>query len=511
MSSVLRVPSVGPIVGHTTHESARVWIRGNESDESRTIGVAALYQGDQYVPGSAQYFRLRREYDRTGIVDFAGLAPNTSYHALTGSLSLDTKDPQSAVESEALYRALPPAESWQGQLQALDPAFATASFRTFPAGDSDAFSFVFGSCRYPGVLWQQKRVDLIFDSIFSRMHAPKDGTDPRFFLMVGDQIYADTLPKGVGVAVADSEAEFHARYVNAFGAQNTRRLLASVPTYMILDDHEIEDNWVAGRLQQASKRALFNMSINAYLSYQWSHGPRNFSNRLYYRFAFGGHPFFVLDERSQRLKDDDDLDLADNHLLGRPGKGSEYVGQVDVFCEWLKRQQQERGDRPKFVVSASVFVPNEVSTTRGDRQKAQNDSWAAFPLTRKQVLSTLVEHGVQNVVFLSGDIHCSNVAEMSFYRAGALLPLKAFSIVSSAFYWPYPFANGDPLDYVHDSAKENDNFAVGPDTEMRYRSWGYHQDNNFTQVDLDWPQKALTARTFDKNGEPLGTERLALG
>jgi alkaline phosphatase D len=511
MSGVLRVPSVGPIVGHTTEQSARVWIRGNESDDSRTIGVAALYRDDAYVAGSARYFRLRREYDRTGIVDFTGLAPDTGYRALTASLSLDTPDPLEAAESDDIFKLLPPPESWQGQLQVLDHELATAAFRTFPAGETDRFSFVFGSCRYPGVLWQQKRVDLIFDSIHERMHAPKDGTDPRFFMMVGDQIYADTLPKGAGIVVADTEAEFHERYVTAFTARNTRRLLASVPSYMILDDHEIEDNWVSGRLHQAGKRALFNMAINAYLSYQWSHGPRNFSNRLYYSFAFGGFPFFVLDERSQRLKEDDDPDLSHNHLLGRPGKGTDYVGQVDVFCDWLVKQQQERGDRPKFVVSASVFVPNEVRTTRGNKQKAEDDSWAAFPLTRQRVLQTIVDHGVQNVVFLSGDIHCSNVAEMSFERAGKALPLKAFSIVSSAFYWPYPFANGDPLDYVHDSEKENDNFPIDEQSSMRYRSWGYHQENNFTQVDLDWAQKALIARTFDKNGDALGTERLALG
>jgi alkaline phosphatase D len=162
-------------------------------------------------------------------------------------------------------------------------------------------------------------------------------------------------------------------------------------------------------------------------------------------------------------------------------------------------------------VSASVFLPNTVRTTRGDRQKAEADDWSAFPLTRQQLLATIVQQGIQNVVILSGDIHCSNVTEVSFYREGQQLPLKAFSIVSSAFYWPFPFANGNPLDFVHDSAAEGDNFAIDAEHEMRYRSRGIQQKNNFTQVDLDWSQKKLVARTFDASGTPLGSEELALG
>ena len=53
------------------------------------------------------------------------------------------------------------------------------------------------------------------------------------------------------------------------------------------------------------------------------------------------------------------------------------------------------------------------------------------------------------MVFLSGDIHCSNVAELSFARKGKDLGIKAFSITSSAFYWPFFFADGEPSSFVH--------------------------------------------------------------
>ncbi len=165
MSSILRAPSVGPIVGHTTATSSRIWIRGNETDESRTVGVAALYCGGVYVPGSAQYFRLRREFDRTGIVDFGALLPDTSYSVKAGSLSLDTADPYQVDKDADVFSLLPPVEGWLSQLSVLNPNDAVASFTTFAHGINDTLSFVFGSCRYPGVLWMKKRADVIFKCV----------------------------------------------------------------------------------------------------------------------------------------------------------------------------------------------------------------------------------------------------------------------------------------------------------------------------------------------------------
>ena len=510
MSNVLRPPSLGPIVGHTTEKSVRVWIRGAEVGENRTVGVAALYLKQKYVAGSVQYFRLHREYDRTGCVDFEGLAPDTEYTVRTGSLTVDTTDALVSNGDDDVFKKLPKPNLLEGDLTLLPDEEAAARVRTFPAGKTKTLSFVFGSCRYPGVLWTKKRADVIFDSIYRRFTGEGGAANPRFFMMVGDQIYADVLPKDLGVSVADTEEEFRDRYLSAFGAPNTRRLLANVPTYMILDDHEIEDNWVQGRIRIGEKRRLFNMAIGAYLSYQWFHGPRNYVNKLYYSFVVGGFPFFVVDGRTQRVRDDDDQELDDNHLLGRPGKGGDYEGQIDVLCGWLRTQQKTLGDAPKFVVTASVFAPNSVESVDPGR-KWKDDSWAAFPNTRRQLLKTITENKIQNVVFLSGDIHCSNVAEIGFFDAeGKATSLKAYSITSSAFYWPYPFSDGDPLGYVHDSHVEGDDFDIGNGYFMRYRARDFEQDDNFTQVDVDWQNRVIRTRTFDKKGKQLGASTLKL-
>ena len=74
--SSLRPPGLGPIVGHTTESTSRLWIRAGDpedegaalSSERRTLGVLAVIEknGATIADPPAYYFRLHREFDRTG-------------------------------------------------------------------------------------------------------------------------------------------------------------------------------------------------------------------------------------------------------------------------------------------------------------------------------------------------------------------------------------------------------------------------------------------------------------
>lgn len=528
--SSLRPPGLGPIVGHTTDHSARVWIRAGDpvddaellSAERRTLGVAALLEKDgrRIRRPLVYYFRLHREYDRTGAFTFgedrdlgdtngrpARLDPESSYVARLGTLTLDDPFPNDfSVWDEQLRARLPDPRVWLDALRGLDADESEARFGTFPAAEApqDRFGFVFGSCRYPGLLWRIKHADRIFGPLQEEFERARDGTRPRFVLMAGDQVYADMFNRVIPIGRADTVAEFQDRYHQAFGARNMRRLLRHAPTYMILDDHEIEDNWRQDRVRLSNKRLLFHIAINAYRSYQWYHGPRNFGERLYYSYDCAGYPFFVLDGRTQRYTDDVEESLEDNHLLGRPSVSEEYPSQFDRLLEWLSAQQGERGSAPKFIVSPSVFVPNPMGarTALSERHRLKSDSWPAFPTTRRALLQHIVDNNIQNVVFLSGDIHCSNVAELAFSGTPEAEALKMFSITSSSFYWPYPFADGEPSDYVQDSraSGQEDTFAVSSQVNMDYRAYNFTQIDNFSRVDVDRARHAITVRVFDKDG-----------
>jgi alkaline phosphatase D len=567
----LRPPGLGPIVGHTTENTCRIWIRaGDPADDRanldadrRTVGVVGLVKGKRI--DAAWYFRLNREYDRTGSFllgsdvqlgyfadDFvsegeevpdelskglraATLEPDQEYEVRAGTLTIDDPNPNAArVTDRQLVKLLPKLDDIRKELLELDPEKSRAIFRTFPAPGvaADAMAFLLGSCRYPGLLWKIKEADRIFGPMhdhFDEEKAKTFGGRARFTMMSGDQIYADELNRFVPLLRADTYAEFQDRYVSAFSAPNLRKLLGNSSTYMILDDHEIEDNWTQDRVDNG-KDKLFNIAISAYMSYQWSHGPRTWGRLLYYKFNCAGYPFFVLDTRTQRFKHDKsplaDKGLRDNHMLGPISIDPMHPGQLKRMLDWLSEQQRTRGDVPKFIVSSSVFVPNDMSERIDDPSKTgyddmlfevnkhnrdASDSWPAFPLTRRDVLERIVNENIQNVVFLSGDIHCSNVAEMSFERGeGAgktTLPLKAFSVTSSAFYWPFPFANGNPNHYVHDSREAERQWDPFPildgQVRMHYKSSGFTQEDNFVRIDLDKAKATLTARVYDRDGDPV--------
>lgn len=541
--SSLRVPQLGPIVGHTTDTSARIWIRGSSDDAGanidsgrRTIGVIAVTHEGGRRPRlrRAYYFRLRREYDRTGTFTLGGelglkskdenpirLKPDTEYVVRVGTLNVDDPNPEDeSLSHDELAVRLPNPEVWLKDLERLDAERSEARFHTFPSVQAGVgqLSFILGSCRYPGLLWKTKHSDAIFGPLLQEAQG-RDGRDSiRMVLMVGDQIYADMLSRHVPIGLADTFEEFQERYHSAFGSQNMRRLLRQMPTYMILDDHEIEDNWTQDRIRCVQSRRVFNLAIDAYRSYQWIHGPTSFGKRLFYQFACSGYPFFVLDTRTQRFMDDVRNSVDDNHLMGRPSLAQEEPSQLEFLLHWLSDSQKRYGDTPKFIVSSSVFAPNPMDARTGrqgsDAEKTRwyegSDSWPAFPTTRKAILSRIVDQGIQNVVFLSGDVHCSNVAKIRFSGSSEAERLRVFSITSSAFYWPYPFSDGEPSSFVHNSraSEQEDTFTFsvsGTDYLMDYEAWNFTQEDNFCRVDIDAANHQILVTAFGTKGEILET------
>ncbi len=112
------------------------------------------------------------------------------------------------------------------------------------------------------------------------------------------------------------------------------------------------------------------------------------------------------------------------------------------------------------------------------------------------------------MIFLSGDIHCANVAQIFFDNISE--DLKVYSITSSAFYWPFPFADGDPSNFVHDSREpgQEDPFLLGNETTvMHYKAWNFTQEDNFCRVDIDRKNARIVVRTFDDEAETVRHER----
>ena len=106
------------------------------------------------------------------------------------------------------------------------------------------------------------------------------------------------------------------------------------------------------------------------------------------------------------------------------------------------------------------------------RRREKSDAWPPIRHTRHAILEHIVKNNIQNVVFLTGDIHCTNIARLEFTGTPETEMLHAYDITSSALYWPFPFADGDPNNYIHDSRASGqiDRFPIqGTGIEMTTR------------------------------------------
>lgn len=292
----------------------------------------------------------------------------------------------------------------------------------------EGLCFIAGCCRHPGLACEDTRSDASLARVSD--HLLQAPLRPAFMLMLGDQIYADAT---AGVMDRPSAIEKIALgHRRAFATSGFLGLTSSLPTYMVIDDHEIADNWSRDQvIAGTSSGDLFYTARASFTAYQWAHGPRNIAAPGFNaEFDEGGCPFFILDTRTQRWRFKTPQ-ICDPAQLAKLDRWLQTHGHADP--------------RPKFVVSGSVFAPGLLQGETGiaGLSDALSDTWQMAQHQRVQVLDMIENHGVKNVVFLSGDYHCGTTAELEFSCG-----LRAYSIVTPPLYAQLPAANAKPRDMI---------------------------------------------------------------
>ncbi len=341
-----------------SHSEARIWVRGSHKGP-----VAFLtYQVSGQAPQAAEPFLLEERHAYTGVIELTGLAASQTYSCEV-SFGQNFDDPPAS----RLY-----------------PRYNIGTFKTAPPEGADVeLNFIFGSCNLhtlgivssPGPAYA--RIGQL---------AKEKGAD--FMIHCGDQIYAD-----VPVPITTPTIErYRDAYLDAWGENESAAiLLTQLPHYMILDDHEIIDDFSNDKeIPIGSLDFLKDVAIKAYREFQHIHNPQVYGNdALYYSFSFGRYHFFVMDIRTERF-----TKLPGNQMIGDQ--------QLERFCQWL----QTHRDAVKFVVSSGPFV--------GEVRNA-NDKWtgAAFRHQREQIIEFIAQHNIPNIVFLTGDRHNAYHATMT--------------------------------------------------------------------------------------------------
>ncbi len=325
--------SMLPQLGEVTSISARVWLR------SETAADVCFEYWPRLAPEQRTYVlgpRLAAEHDFTGVVAPGALQPATHYE----------------------YRVLLAEPDGTFTMNAARSSFRTAA----PVGKPGKVRIIFGGDIAGG---RGSRND-----VFTRMQAH----EPDLVLLIGDLFYA-----GASDLTLD---DFRQRSRGTWSKPQLAALAARVPTLGMWDDHDIFDNYYAG------KTPLYVPARRAFDEYTAARNPPPVrSRKLYFTTTLGEVDVFVLDVRSDRSPNED-VDGPDKTILGSE--------QLDDLRSWLL------GSSGKIKIIASPVLFADHSTTG-------NDSWTAYANEREAIFDFIVEHEIDDVLLLSGDQHWSAI------------------------------------------------------------------------------------------------------
>lgn len=349
------------IIGHIEERIAKVWVRGDKGLE-----FACLFYQKSGKPDSRKYATMALEcrHDFTACFVLSDLSPSTAY-ICTVEFGASADTPHDELVTKK---------------------YNSGKFTTAPlATSNEAFKFMLGSCNLHSLG--------IFNPsgpAFKRMTQLAEQENAAFMIHCGDQIYYDIpLP-----SKSPDLDEYRDKYKDAWGdSDQTQNFLTKLPQYMILDDHEIINNFSNDMTPPTSTPHNFkDIALKAYREYQHSRHPHPYGNNsLYYHFNYGFARFFVMDTRTERY---------------RKGEDKQIIGELQMmeFKKWLKAST---ANQVNFIITSVPFV-GEVRGSSG--------TWSSrrFLHQRNEIIDYIAKQKISKVCFLTGDMHNSYYAAIAF-------------------------------------------------------------------------------------------------
>ena len=230
------------------------------------------------------------------------------------------------------------------------------SFTTAPAdGAKGRVRFAFGSC-----VGKEPWLD-------AALWADLDARTPvDLVLLLGDNHYANT---------SDPAKQRPALIAHRDNAA-FRSLFQRTPMYAIWDDHDfgVDNSDGTQKDKELSLRTFQEFFANP--GYGEPDNPG-----VYFKFTRGDIDFFMLDDRYHRSPNKAPNDENKTML------GAKQLA-------WLKRELVASKATIKVIGAGGEWQVN-----------GSEDSWRSFPRERKEIFDLLAEHGMKNVLLLSGDRH----------------------------------------------------------------------------------------------------------
>jgi len=311
---------LGPVLGNPGPDHMAVWALAAQDTQALVV-----LRGPDGKELSRTPLALTAEADGTGSTLLTGLTPSTRY-------SYDI------VDATGKTLIAPDLVPW-------------CSFTTFPAeGEDAALRFAFASCHKPlsedpndyygGQVLNERFV------LWETLARQSQSEHLDFLLQLGDQLYNDKQffgalpspelwaslqkdPAALKLQETKTRQLYRDNYVRFWSHPSMRKVLASVPSLMMWDDHETRDGWGSVPEDRTDPPVMWVGKIAEQVNreFQSFSAPRvqlDAGKGLgWFDFKFGKTAFFVPDLRGQR-----------NVALAPEAHPMLGLAQADAMAKW---------------------------------------------------------------------------------------------------------------------------------------------------------------------------------
>jgi phosphodiesterase/alkaline phosphatase D-like protein len=288
-----------------------------------------------------------------------------------------------------------------------------------------------------------------------------------FFVSMGDSIYAD-VPSAAngGQSQAQTLTEFRNKQAEVYSAAGGLNSLAdlrqSTATFATIDDHEVTNDFAGGADVSSDPRfsadpagtrindsTLYNNGLQAFQEYNpvraETYGATGDDRtageiKLYRNRTFGSDAaLMVLDARSFR-----DQELAPANPTNPASVGNFLVNSFNPARTMLGREQVENlkadllSAQNDGVTWKFVAVPEPIQNLG---VLGASDRFEGYAAERTEILKFIDDNAIDNVVFLSADIHGTLVNNLTYQTApfGQQIATNSFEITTGAVAYDAPF------------------------------------------------------------------------
>ncbi|NJP99602.1 alkaline phosphatase D family protein [Streptomyces zingiberis] len=440
---------LGPLLRYVDEDSATVWVETDGPCEARVRCADG-------AGGAARTWRVAGHH--YALVTVTGLTPGstTGYGVLLDGVPVWPPPGEDAGPPSAI-RTLPRTGGADAEPATLRVAFGSCRWAAPPSKGA-------GSALGPDAL----------DTLSLRLAADPDAERPDVLLLLGDQVYADETSDGVrrriaarrsldeppGSEVADYE-EYTYLYDESWSDPELRRLLATVPSCMLFDDHDVIDDWNTSEAWRADMEATGwwrERVLSGLMSY-WVHqhlgnlSPaelaadplftavreaedgtallRRFAADAYadpghtrwsYRRDFGRTRLLMVDTRAARvlpekrraMLDAAETDWLREQALADPGSRDHLL--IGTSLPWLLPSAIHDAEQWNAGLCAGERGARWARRGEQIRRAADLEHWAAFPASFDALTELVARAGSgpeapATVCVLSGDVHHAYAAE----------------------------------------------------------------------------------------------------